>query len=288
LDIGIFSEFENKKSGLYYNHAIKTNQPNDIYEPHFHNMTEIIFFKSGNISYFTDGKKYRLTKDMLVLSRPGDIHYISVEGDEEYERYNILFDEKNLPFNIYEKIPADTDVIDFEKNTNISNIFKKMDYYCEVLEGPDLNRMLTNLIEEVFYNIIIESKNVPASNSTQTNPIISKAIDYIEKNLMTLICVEEIANELYVTKSHLHHLFIKHLKMSPKKYINIKRLTVAKRELYSGSKATDVCTKCGFSDYSAFYRAYKKQFGHSPSDISSVTFTNLNSDKILRKSNDGI
>ena len=115
--------------------------------------------------------------------------------------------------------------------------------------------------------------------------LIVEQIDYIEKNLLTLNDIEEIAKELYITKSHLHHLFIKHLKMPPKKYITIKRLTIAKRELYSGAKATDVCAKCGFADYSAFYRAYKKQFGHSPADISSISYTGLNSDEIIRKNN---
>lgn len=283
MDINIFSEYNDEKGSLFYTHAVKKNQQKDSYQPHFHNLTEIIFFKSGNISYITDGKKFKLKKDMLVLTRPAHIHDINVEGDEEYERYNILIDEKSLPFDIYQKIPYDIHVLDFEKNTNISNIFKKMDYYCNVLDGEDLGNILQSLVQEVLYNIIIESKNVTKSISTTTNPIISKAMEYIENNLLTLSGVEEIANELFVTKSHLHHLFIEHLKMPPKKYIAVKRLTIAKRELYSGSKATEVCAKCGFSDYSSFYRAYKKQFGHSPTDISSVSYTGLNSDERVRK-----
>ena len=33
-----------------------------------------------------------------------------------------------------------------------------------------------------------------------------------------------------------------------------------------GAKPTEIYTKCGFSDYSAFYRAYKNQFGYPPSE----------------------
>lgn len=281
MDITIYSKYENETGTLFYNHALKKNQSQDNYQPHFHDLTEIIFFKSGNISYFIDGKRYKLKKDMLVLTRPANIHDIEVDGDEEYERYNILIDEKSLPFDIYKKIPLNIDVIDFEKNTHISSIFKKMDYYCNVLEKKDLENVLRNLTEEVLYNIIIESSNVSKSTST-TNPIISKAMDYIENNLMTLSGVDEIANELYVTKSHLHHLFIKHLNIPPKKYITIKRLSAAQREIYLGGKPTEICTKCGFSDYSSFYRAYKNYFDRPPSDIGSTRYIGLNSDELLK------
>ena len=33
-----------------------------------------------------------------------------------------------------------------------------------------------------------------------------------------------------------------------------------------GSSTQDACYECGFSDYSSFYRAYKKYFNESPSN----------------------
>jgi AraC-like DNA-binding protein len=41
---------------------------------------------------------------------------------------------------------------------------------------------------------------------------------------------------------------------------------MAQREISFGAKPTDVYVKCGFSDYSTFYRAYKNQFGKPPSE----------------------
>jgi AraC-like DNA-binding protein len=83
---------------------------------------------------------------------------------------------------------------------------------------------------------------------------------------LTLDGIDEICNELFITKSHLHHLFMKHLNITPKKYITSKRLAMAQREISFGAKPTDVYVKCGFSDYSTFYRAYKNQFGRPPSE----------------------
>lgn len=255
---------------VFYNHITRECDNFWDHNYHFHDVTEMIFFKSGNASYVVGGKKFKLKKNTLVFSRPTDWHYISIDGPQEYERYNLLYDEKKLPFNIYKKIPADINVIDFSENSNVVNLFSKMDFYSETLAGENLDRMMKNLIEEIFYNIIIEVNSKGQKTYEQTNPILNRAISYIDENLLTLGGIEEICQALYITKSHLHHLFREHLKITPKKYITAKRLALAQREICSGKRATEVYLKCGFLDYSAFFRAYKNHFGRCPSDIANT------------------
>ncbi len=269
MDTTVHSHFECQE--IYYDHSSIKNHSSENFKPHFHDITEIIFLKSSNISYLVGGKKYSLAKNMLVLSRPTDRHCICVEPGCEYERYNILYDEKKLLYNIYEKIPTDVNVINFKDNVNIINIFNKMDFYCKKLQGEDLKKMLANLIEEIFYNIVIEVNENQESKYTETNPLMYRALEYIDENLLTIESIDDICSQLFITKSHLHHLFMKHLKITPKKYITAKRLALARQEIYAGGKATEVCIKCGFSDYSAFFRAYKKHFGKCPSDMTEVS-----------------
>lgn len=271
---------------ILYNHATKENCISNDYKFHFHDITEIIFIKSGNISYVVGSKKYKLKKNTLILSRPTDWHCICIDGPEKYERYDILYDEKLLPFDIYQKIPDDVNVIEFSENRNIINIFNKMDYYANKLDGEILNKMLMNLTEEIIFNIVIELNSGKQNIYEQTNPLICTAISYIDRNLTTLKDIDEICNELYITKSHLHHLFTKHLKITPKKYITAKRLALAQREIYNGGKATEVCLKCGFSDYSAFFRAYKNHFGKSPSNVTGIGYNEASVNDILLFSED--
>ena len=91
---------------------------------------------------------------------------------------------------------------------------------------------------------------------------LQKAIDYIEQRLFSDLSVEEICSELFVTKSHLHHVFKNELGTTPKKYITEKRLILAKREITAGEKPTSVFRHCGFQDYTTFYRADKLFFGN--------------------------
>ena len=238
---------------------------NTSYPLHNHNVCELLFLKKGEVSYLVEGKNYQLSKNYLVFTRPGDSHAINFSDQTEYERYNILFDEKFLPSKIHHAIPTAIDVVNFNGNSLVCDLFKKMDYYTANFEGNTLKIILRNLTEELLYNVLIASKTQQGPEYTES-PLINSALKYIEDNLTSPLTIDSICNELYITKSHLHHLFIEHLKISPKKYIMSKKLTMAQRELRSGSKPTEVYTNCGFAEYSTFYRDYIKFFGCSPSN----------------------
>ncbi len=247
-----------------FNH---TSQCNDnCYPSHTHDIYEILFLKKGDVSYTVEGKTYQLTKNSLVISKPLLIHSVSMNTVTTYERYNILFDEHLLESDILNHIPTNVDVIHFDGNTLIADIFKKMDYYCENFHGEQLKKILTHLTEEIIYNITLASKNFEDTHIYTVNPLINEAVAYINSNITMPLTVETICDELHITKSYLHRLFVKHLKISPKKYILSKKLIMAQVGLRSGSKPTDIYLSYGFSDYSTFFRAYKEFFGYAPSD----------------------
>ena len=68
----------------------------------------------------------------------------------------------------------------------------------------------------------------------------------------------------FISKSQLCRLFKKATGSTLWQYITIKRLTKARLMLREGEKPTKVCFACGFNDYSTFYRAYIKYYGHGP------------------------
>ncbi|MBQ8552522.1 MAG: helix-turn-helix transcriptional regulator [Clostridia bacterium] len=252
-------------STLCYNHSIKHQLTKDSFYAHTHDSYELIFYKRGDITYMVNGRHYTLKRGDLVISRPSDIHCISCESPCDYERYCILFDEAILPGDVLGKLSPTVDVINFDQDSTVPKLFEKMDYYSEKLEGETLKTVLNNLIAEVMINVMLEAESASKCGYSQANQIISNAISYIDEHLLTLKGIEDICNELYITKSHLHHLFMKHLNISPKKYITSKRLSLAQREIAAGGKPTEVYLKCGFSDYSAFYRSYTAHFGQCPS-----------------------
>ena len=259
-----------KDENIAYNHSQleQINPDNYPAEPHTHDVCELLFLKKGNPRYFVEGRSYRLSKNCLVLSRSGDRHKIYFDEAGPYDRYNILYDEKKLPFDLYSKIPANIDIINFDGNGVVCDLFKKTDYYYEHFEGEKLGRLLSGIVEEIFFNISIAVKENQATEniSASANPIITAALNYIDENLTSNLSITTICEKLYITKSHLHHLFISHLQISPKKYILSKRLNLSRKAIRSGQKPIEACMQSGFSDYSTFYRDYKNFFGHCPSE----------------------
>jgi AraC-like DNA-binding protein len=97
------------------------------------------------------------------------------------------------------------------------------------------------------------------------SPLLTRALDYMNRNLFTIQSVDEVARALFVSPSYLYAQFRSCLHQSPKKYIQDKRLLAAQRMLRAGGKPAAVSRECGFREYTTFYRGYTALFGHSPS-----------------------
>lgn len=248
---------------LFSHHSFMPPQDSFL---HNHDVFEMIFIKRGDLSYMIEGKLYKPAKNTLIITPPLQNHSFYFHSDDVYERYNILFDEKKLPACLFDKLPAESMLIHFDSNSLVSELFKKMDYYCESFTGDDLELLLMHLIEEVLYNVSLTSDKLIQNDRYTSNPIIQAALTYIDNHLNMPINVNDICEELYISKSHLHHLFMEYLNITPQKYILSKKLSVAQRELRAGRKATEIYSDCGFGDYSTFFRAYKNCFGYAPSD----------------------
>ena len=265
---GLYRQFHSVNFFYKYCDDMSTNH----IELHSHDIWELIFLKKGDLSYMVEGKVYRVTKNCLILTRPSRHHSITINAPFEYERYNILFAENLLSAEVLQQIPANIDIISFEGNELVQGLFKKTVYYSENFEGEVLKDLLLHLTEEILCNVLIASRDMDPSMYT-VNPIINQAVKYINENITSPLTIDAICDELYITKSHLHHLFVKHLMITPKKYITSKKLVMAQRELRSGGKPSDLYLAYGFSDYSTFYRDYKKHFGHSPSEEAGIQIT---------------
>ena len=52
---------------------------------------------------------------------------------------------------------------------------------------------------------------------------------------------------------------------TPLAYLNERRLYYANKKIAAGAKPSAIFRECGFDDYTSFFRAYKRLYGHAPS-----------------------
>ena len=98
--------------------------------------------------------------------------------------------------------------------------------------------------------------------------LITEALEYIEENLTSDIKTEDIAKDLYCSKSTLEKLFRIVTNMSIKDYTIRRRMSRAARDILSGSEESllDLSLKYGYSSHEAFSRAFKNVWHMNPSE----------------------
>ena len=90
------------------------------------------------------------------------------------------------------------------------------------------------------------------------------ATAYISKHIIALESVEELCTALGVTKKRLYDLFIRHMLLAPKRYIQVKRLALVQMALRNCSSPKTLLMQYGFRDYEAFRSAYYRFYTQEP------------------------
>lgn len=275
MKVQFISEYED--GTLFFNHCLKTDQTPQDNRPHYHDMYEIIFVKEGDISYLTEDNAYSVRKNSLILTPPQQQHCIRVDKNTTYNRYNLLITPNAANHDFIQRIPKDLCVVGFDSNSIVIQLFEKMDFYCEKLSGDILGRILCSLVEEVLLNIVLHVSQTGRKELSDKDPLTLSAITYIDDHLTTLSSVDPICRHLGVSRSYLYQLFQTDMQTTPKRYITERRLNLARQEIFMGAKATSVFSQCGFSDYSTFFRAFKKHFGYPPTSTQHASFVRSSS-----------
>ena len=242
---------------------------------HAHDGWEFLFVKNGKFFYTVDGSTFDIASNSLILSRPGAVHMLRPKGIVHYERYVFTAAENILDKNILELLPADLHVLDVKNNALISSLYEKIGFYLSNLEGAMLEAMLRSILQELLVNIYLTSKEPSKPVASHTNPIVTRAIIYIRDHIQQPLTVQQVSDALFITPSHLHHCFVKHIKVTPKQYIMLQKLQLVQQALINAANPTEICRYYGFATYSTFYRNYQKIYGCRPSDGNQQTLRRI-------------
>ncbi|MQX77254.1 GlxA family transcriptional regulator [Sinorhizobium medicae] len=103
------------------------------------------------------------------------------------------------------------------------------------------------------------------------DPELAAAIRLMERTLERPMTVAALARRLSVSQRKLEMLFAKGLSTSPGAYYLRLRLQVSHRLVRdTGIPMRDVAFRCGFDSLSAFSRAYRREYGTSPTGMRSA------------------
>ena len=99
----------------------------------------------------------------------------------------------------------------------------------------------------------------------ETKQLIIKSLMYIENNLSEPIDLEIIAGNMSYSPYHFSRLFKSHMGISVMDYVKQRKLIKASTDILNDVKIIDAALCNGYETHSGFTKAFKNEFGSSPS-----------------------
>ena len=235
---------------------------------HAHFQAELFYFISGDAVYHVEGSEYILQPGDILLMRPAEAHYIELRSCAPYKRIVVSFDPE-----LFATIDPEGQLMRpyFNRESGKHNLYRKSDFqdcdpdvFFHLLETHSNHRtgsvaclvLLLTAIGRIF-------DAVPPSHAQHTT-VEFRMLRYINAHLGENISLERMARHFFISRAQLCRRFKKATGTSVGLYVKTKRMLTARAMLLDGKKPTEIYTACGFTDYSTFYRAYCKHFGHTP------------------------
>lgn len=249
---------------------------------HHHDFFEVYFLLSGDVSYTIESRVYHLIPGDLLLISPRELHRICIQSDlAPYERYVLWLDPQLLG-----RLSTDqTDLTlllnaDHAARGNLlrlqpqqrSTVQQLLEQLWEVADsheyGADLIREnLISLIVVLLNRLAVQHDSDRLEEVTRSSVAVSQVVDYINLHYGEQLSLDMLADRVYVSKYHLSHEFQRQVGTSVYRYIQKKRLQIARQLLAQGYRPNQIFSQCGFRDYAGFYRAFRNEYGISPREF---------------------
>lgn len=245
---------------------------------HHHDFYEIYLFLGGRVEYRIEGRSYQLQPGDLLLISPLVLHQPIISPDSEpYERMVLWIDGNYLQGLSTER----TDLTRCFQGANHSRAnllrlppqdYARIGSQLENLARENANPSYGGDAAALGYllQFLVEVNRLARRRETRYNgretasPLINQALTYIDRYYLEDLSLEQLAGQLFVNQYHLAHEFRRVVGTGVHHYILLRRLATARQLMAEGVTPSQVAQRCGFRDYTNFYRAFKNEYGISP------------------------
>ena len=234
-----------------------------VFTPHVHDVLELYILLEGDTSFVVEHSLYRLSPGDIVISKPNEMHNCILNSASTHKHLCLWFDP-SCDFLFSDFLAHDFGIgnvcrptpEDFEKIRQIC-----MELHRASKEGKDKQDEFRLAVDLLYYI----RRNLDADERSETlPPLLHKILADINNELTSINSLSYFTDKYFISASTLSRLFRKHLRTSPKVYMETKRLAYARILLKRGMSVADACAEAGFPDYSNFIRLFRTRFGVTP------------------------
>ena len=242
---------------------------------HSHSFYELLYCtNSCDAEYLVGSERYRLQKGDIILIAPGvshrpllpeimnvpylrDVVWISAEFMDILGRNFPDFDKNRNSYpSLLRASRSQQDVFAALFTNGIREAENRRPGWELAVVGNTM-QLLTQI-----YRAYLDSSIAPLQAEKPELP--DRVMAYVEAHLSEKITLADVAHHFYVSESTISQTFRKKMGVSFYRHVTQRRLIAAKALISDGIPLETVGERVGFSDYSAFYRAFKQEYGISP------------------------
>ncbi|GAA0356340.1 response regulator [Alkalibacterium iburiense] len=190
-----------------------------------------------------------------------EVKEIIIDFFEEIKVNNYLYvNEFNIALEIftvfkYELDNINIDIYEYVEEDNLLHTF------LSFISWDDMKAFFLTLIENV------ENEPVFEDNIKHTK-LVQEVIEYVDDNIQKRFTLNEIADELFISRNYLGKIFKEKMNMTFNEYVTKTRIEKARKKLITGDYMIyEVAHAVGFDNPAYFTSVFKRIMGYSPSKL---------------------
>lgn len=249
--------------------------------PHHHDFYELYCLLTDNYIYHVEDNQYELRPGNLILVRPGETHWPELKGEpRDIERIVLWLNPRfiaSLSIFLPDTLGTIGDNLQNEHlivpEENTYQVILSLLYsllYEKNRADADSQYLCHLILSQLLIHIsrVLNRRTKPQEKPETRYGEIMKVHEYINAHYREPLSVSELAQRFFMDKNTMTRQFKRIIGMTPGDYIRRKRLENAHTLIRQGYGVQQAGYSSGFSDYSAFFRAFRQRYGLSPSDLS--------------------
>ncbi len=244
---------------LAYENSFHTPDDPSLDPSHVHSGYEFYVNLSGDVCFLINNTFYPVKRGDVIITKPNDMHICVYNTPCFHEHFCLWIDcDENSP------------LLDFTRK-NFTNKYsfadktknKLIDYLFNLKDSKSKIEKSALLLS--FLSLFIVEKNLNSDKQEHTlPPEMQKILDYIDSDFTQIHNIREISDKFFISSATLNRWFKKYLQLSPREFLEARKLSYAQKLLSKGVSVNNVCIKSGFTDCSYFISVFKKKFGETP------------------------
>lgn len=243
---------------------------------HYHTFHKLIWFLSGTANYGIEGRSYPLEAGDVIFVPQGCVHRPEAQPGAPYERVILYLSAEYLTRISTPECPLEscfslaTARFQFVLRPQSQRQLLRQTFGALETAASQAGFGQSLLAQSVLMQLLILLRRAmdeqpQAVPSLAADEKIAAIMQYLSQHPTQAISIDDLASRFFISKYHMMRRFRAETGYTIHAYLISKRLVLAREQIAAGTPVLQAASACGFGDYSAFCRAYRRQFGHPPS-----------------------